>query len=44
VSNEQIKIKSRLEGERGGSSQGFGIAARVLKCSQDFGVAPRVLE
>ena len=24
--------------------QGFGIAPRVLKCSQDFGVFPRILE
>ena len=31
-------------GGRGGCSQGFGIAPRVLECAQDFGVAPRVLE
>ena len=29
---------------RGGRSQGFGVATRVMECCQDFGVAPRVLE
>ena len=29
---------------RGGSSQCFGIATRVMVGSQDFGVAPRVLK
>ena len=33
-----------LQGGRGGCSQGFGIAPRVLEWSQDFGVAPMVLE
>ena len=51
LENDDIFLIDDAQRGRGGCSQGFGVAPRVLElllgfwsCSQGFGVAPRVLE